>query len=293
MANVTAALVNDLRKRTGAGIMECKKALLATDGDIDAAADELRKSGIAKADKRSARVAAEGVILLAISDDRKSASLLEVNCETDFVARDQQFQEFTKMLVANCDSDTLDVASLLAKKDASGKSLEESRCELVAKIGENIQLRRMASITSNNPLGVYQHGERIAACVSLSVDEADLAKDIAMHVAATKPEAIDESGLNADVLAKEREVYLTRAKESGKPEAILDKIVSGQVAKFIAEHTLLGQPFIKDTDQTVAALLSSKNAKVDAFIRLEVGEGIEKEEQDFAAEVQAQIKDSD
>ena len=294
MSEITASMVKTLRERTGAGIMDCKKALAECSGDMEAAIDYLRKSGQAKAVKREGKVTAEGVVAVAQHASQKQAYLLEINCETDFVARDHQFKAFTEQLIQACSEHSFaTIEELLAHKTEAGSSLEEVRCELVAKIGENIQVRRMQHISSEHPLGVYQHGDRIAACVSLNINDPALGKDLAMHITASNPAAISEAELDAALIAKERDIFVTQALQSGKPEAIIDKIVAGQIAKFVNAQTLVGQPFIKDPDQTVANLLKSHAATVTAFIRLEVGEGIEKEEQDFAAEVQAQIKGSD
>ncbi len=290
---ITASMVKELRERTGAGMMECKKALQEANGDMEAAITEMRKRGQAKAAKRAGKTAAEGTVTIATTDNHQQAFLAEINCETDFVARDTGFQTFaticaTRGLAANADS--VDALLALPAADGADKTIEQTRQELVTKIGENIQVRRIASLQADGCVGAYTHGSRIGVLVAIDIDDRDLARDLAMHIAATSPLAIDESGLNDDVIAKEREIFAAQAKESGKPDDIIEKMVTGRIAKFVKEVCLIQQPFIKDPDQTITALLKAKNAKVLNFVRFEVGEGIEKETVDFAEEVRAQVE---
>ncbi len=292
---ITAAQVKELRERTGSGMMECKKMLVETGGDIDAAIEMMRKSGMAKADKKASRVAAEGIIVFRASDDGKNGAIVEINSETDFVAKGDGFIEF-----ANQVADTV-VASQPADSEAllsgpmkgADASVNEARLALIAKIGENINVRRFASYSNSTGIvGGYLHGVRIGVIVELEGGDAALARDIAMHIAASKPLAISEADLSADVLQKERDIFSAQAAESGKPAEIIEKMVEGRIRKYLAEITLEGQPFVKDPDTTVGKLLEKNGAKVIRFDRLEVGEGIEKVEEDFAAEVMAQVKGS-
>ena len=287
---VSASMVKELRERTGAGMMDCKKALDETQGDLDAAIEFLRVKGMAGADKKAGRVAAEGVIAVAISDDKKKAAIVEVNCETDFVAKGEEFQNFANEIAAIVLAKGFTSVEDLEKQSmASGKTIDETRRELVAKIGENMQIRRVETVeTSNGEIGSYQHGEKIGVVVAMDNGNETLIRDVAMHVAATKPQAISANDVDQAVLDKEREILTDQAKESGKPMEIIEKMIEGRIRKFLEEITLLGQPFVKDPDQTVEKLLSSQNASVTRFIRLEVGEGIEKEEVNFAEEVAAQ-----
>lgn len=287
---VTAALVKELRERTGAGMMECKKALVETNADLDAAIEHLRKSGLAQADKKASRVAAEGKIALAVSADGKQAVMVEVNCETDFVAKDDNFNTFADAVAGNAlASNAADVASLMATS-SKGSTLEEARQALVAKIGENIQVRRFQRITTDGILGAYLHGGKIGVLVDLEGGDSELAKDIAMHVAALNPAFVAESDVPAEFLAKEKEILLAQVENSDKPAEIIEKMVSGRLRKQLAEITLLGQPFVKDGDVTVAKLLEQNKARVKGFSRLVVGEGIEKKESNFADEVMQQVK---
>lgn len=287
---VTAALVKELRERTGAGMMECKKALVETNADLDAAIEHLRKSGLAQADKKASRVAAEGKIALAVSADGKQAVMVEVNCETDFVAKDDNFNTFADAVAGNAlASNAADVASLMATS-SNGSTLEEARQALVAKIGENIQVRRFQRITTDGILGAYLHGGKIGVLVDLEGGDSELAKDIAMHVAALNPAFVAESDVPAEFLAKEKEILLAQVENSDKPAEIIEKMVSGRLRKQLAEITLLGQPFVKDGDVTVAKLLEQNKARVKGFSRLVVGEGIEKKESNFADEVMQQVK---
>ena len=286
---ITAALVKELRERTGSGMMECKKALVETDGDIEAAAELLRKSGAAKADKKAGRVAADGAIKVSVSDDGKSAAILEINSETDFVAKDANFQAFAdEVLSVVATSKPESVEALASLELGSGQSVEEARQALIAKVGENIQLRRFQLVESNDSIASYLHGTRIGVLVDSSAD-ADLARDIAMHIAAANPQFVDQDAIPAEFVDKEKSILIAQAEFSGKPAEIIEKMVQGRLNKFLSEVTLLGQPFVKDPDQTVAKLLSQAGAGVNGFVRYEVGEGIEKKVEDFAAEVASQL----
>ena len=285
---ITASLVKELRERTGAGMMECKKALVETDGDLDAAAEQLRKSGQAKADKKAGRVAADGRVVIAAAD--AGATIVEVNSETDFVAKDENFVAFAEAVAAAAkDGGITDVETLSAATLADGRTVEEARTELIAKVGENISVRRVAAIEAPDQMGSYVHGARIGAIVALSGGDASLARDIAMHVAASNPACIDEGGVSAETLERERRILTEQAEASGKPAEIVAKMVTGRLAKFLKEITLLGQPFVKDPDLSVAKLLGDAGATVTAFVRFEVGEGIEKKEENFAEEVMKQV----
>jgi elongation factor Ts len=292
--SITADVVRQLRERTGAGMMECKKALVETSGDLDAAAELMRKTGLAKADKKAARVAAEGRVVVEVAADGQAAAIVEVNCETDFVAREADFSAFATavaQVALMVRPDTLE--SLLAARLASGETVDERRRALVAKLGENVSVRRSAILASQGPLGAYLHGTRIGVLVALEGGEVTLARDIAMHVAASNPAYLAAADVPADVVAKERSIRVDMLKNDeknkAKPENILVKIVEGGMNKWLGEITLLGQPFVKDDSQTVGKLLDSAKAKVSNFIRFEVGAGIEKKKEDFAAEVMAQV----
>jgi len=291
---ISASAVKELRERSGAGMMECKNALVETSGDIEAALEHLRKSGAAKAAKKAGRVAAEGAVVVTERDG--TAVLIEINSETDFVANDENFTLF-----ANAVADTVlagnpaDVAALGDTALAGGaETVESARQQLVLKIGENISIRRFArcAAATGQTLGAYRHGKRIGVLVLLEGGSPELARDIAMHVAASNPTCIEESEVPADLLAKEREIRLAQAATSGKPADIVEKMITGQLRKFVAEITLLGQAFVKDPDTTVGKLIAGK-AKVLAFTRYEVGEGIEKKTVDFAEEVKAQARAAD
>ena len=288
---ITAELVKTLRERTGAGMMECKTALVETAGDIDQAADALRKKGIAKADKKAGRIAAEGTIASALSSDGRQGVLVEVNCETDFVASGDDFRRFADEVAAAAlalKSDSLD--ELLAARLPGGESVEETRRGLIARIGENIGVRRFARLASTGRLGRYIHRNRIGVLVAYEGGDAALGQDLAMHVAASKPIAVQASDVPADAVAKEREIFAAQAASEGKPPHIVEKMIEGRVRKYLAEITLLGQPFVKDADQTVEKLLAAASARVLAFVRLEVGEGIEKKRDDFVGEVMRQVR---
>ena len=287
---VTAAQVKELRERTGAGMMECKKALVETHGDMEQAVDQLRKSGLAQADKKAGRVAAEGKIALAIADDGKSAVMVEVNCETDFVAKDEHFNNFADGVAANALAQAPADVDALMQTRMGNASVEDARQALVAKIGENIQVRRFERKATDGVLGSYVHGGKIGVLVDLSEGSEDLAKDLAMHVAALNPGFVSEEDVPAEVIAKEKEILVAQAADSGKPADIIEKMVSGRLRKQLSEITLLGQPFVKDGDITVAKLLEQNNAKIVGFTRLAVGEGIEKQESNFADEVMQQVR---
>jgi elongation factor Ts len=287
--------VKTLRERTGAGMMECKKALVETSGDLDAAAELMRKQGLAKADKKAARVAAEGVVVTEKSADGRAAVLVEVNCETDFVAREAEFRDFAAAVArAAVEGGLTDVAALGAVKLPGGETVDERRRALVAKIGENISIRRVALQTGNGFLGAYLHGSRIGTLVAIEGGSADLARDLAMQVAASSPRFLSASDVPADELARERAIAIDQLKldpkNANKPEAMLGKIVEGKVAKVFAEQALLTQAYIKDDKLTVEKLLKSANAKVTAFTRYEVGAGIEKIKEDYVAEIQKQVE---
>jgi elongation factor Ts len=285
MAEVTAAMVKELRERTGAGMMECKKALVEANGDIELAIDNMRKSGQAKAAKKAGRVAAEGVIITKISADKKYGVILEVNCETDFVAKDDSFLAFSNEVAETALNEKIsDVATLQAK-------FEEKRTTLVATIGENISIRRIEEL-SGDVIGAYQHGARIGVLVAATGADDETVKHIAMHIAASKPEYVSPDDVPADVVAHERQIQIDIAMQSGKPREIAEKMVEGRMRKFTGEVSLTGQDFVMDPSKTVGAVLKEKNASVAKFIRFEVGEGIEKVEVDFAAEVAAMSKQS-
>ena len=288
---ITAGQVKELRERTGAGMMDCKKALGETNGDLDEAIALLRKKGAASAEKKAGRIAAEGIVQLLISEDASRGTLLEVNCETDFVAKDDSFNRFvaalTQLIV---DQNPADVESLSALIMDSGASVEAERQELIAKIGENISIRRFETLVSGSgEISGYMHGTRIGVLVSTS-GAAELGRDLAMHIAASRPVCIGEADMPSDVLTREREIYTAQAAESGKSPEIVEKMVDGRVKKFLKENTLLGQPFVKNPDISVAELLSQGNASMDGMLRFEVGEGLEKKVDDFVAEVMAQAK---
>ena len=286
MAEITASQVKELRERTGAGMMECKKALTENNGDIEAAADWLRKTGLAKADKKADRVAAEGRVAMAQADGK--AVLVEINSETDFVAKDANFLAYTDA-VAQAALNANDVEALKSTAIASGETVDAARTALIAKVGENVQVRRMARLESANTIGAYVHGGRIGVLVEVKGGNAELARGLAMHIAAMNPPYISSAHVPAEFVAREKEIALAQVKDSGKPAEILEKMISGKVAKTINEMTLTGQPYVLNTDQTVeAALKAAGGAEVLNFVRLAVGEGIEKKEDDFAAEVMKQ-----
>lgn len=288
--SITASMVKELRERTGAGMMECKKALVETNGDIDAAIEQLRKSGLAKADKKAGRVAAEGAVIAAGNDN--NAVLVEINCETDFVAKDDNFLGFANRVAELAlENGNDDVQALNDATYADGETVEARRQQLVAKLGENIQVRRIAHMTiEGGVIGHYIHGGRIGVLVGLIGGDEALARDIAMHVAALNPQYVDENAVPADVLEREKDILKAQAEDSGKPAEIIEKMITGRLRKHLAEITLVGQPFVKDGDVSVGKLLATAGAEVVGMVRLEVGEGIEKEESDFAAEVMEQAR---
>ena len=285
MAEISAKLVKELRDRTGLGMMECKKALQEADGDIETAIDNLRKSGQAKAAKKAGNIAADGAIVIA--QEGNKALLLEVNCQTDFVAKDAGFTAFAdqvaKLALAN---NTTDVAKISQLPYGNGQTVEEARVELVQKIGENIQVRRAEVIEGAN-LATYRHGIRIGVVVSYEAGNEATGKSVAMQVAAFNPLAVDEASVPADILAREKDIIEAKAKESGKPEAVVEKMITGGLQKYLNEVTLLSQPYVMDNDKKVGDVLKAEGMTVKAFKRLEVGEGIEKKQEDFAAEVAA------
>ncbi|NCV38673.1 MAG: elongation factor Ts [Betaproteobacteria bacterium] len=285
MAEITASLVKELREMTDAPMMDCKKALSEVDGDLQKAEELLRVKFGNKASKVSSRVAAEGLISIAISSDGKQAAILETNSETDFCAKNDEFVSFTqKVANAILDSKPSDIDALKTVL-IDGTSVEETRSNLVGKIGENISPRRFVTGTSSGKYHSYLHGGKIGVLLDLDGGDDDLGKDIAMHIAASKPKALDESGISQDLIDAEKRVAIEKAKEAGKPEEMLDKIATGTVNKFLKEVTLLNQAFVKDDKQTIQNLLDSKGAKIHSFTLFVVGEGIEKVESDFAAEV--------
>lgn len=286
MADISASTVKELRERTGLGMMECKKALVETNGDIETAIDNLRKSGQAKAAKKAGNIAAEGAIIAA--GNGASAIILEVNSQTDFVAKDENFTAFAnavaKAALAARETDVAKIAALTM----DGQTVEEARVALVQKVGENIQIRR-AKLVEGAIMATYIHGIKIGVVVAMEGGNEELARDIAMHIAAARPEAISSTDVSPAIVAKEREIAEAKARESGKPDNIVEKMIEGAVKKYLAEVSLLDQAFVKDTEIKISQLLDKNKAKVVQFVRLEVGEGIEKKESDFAAEVAAAV----
>jgi elongation factor Ts len=292
---ITAAQVKELRERTGSGMMECKKALTEANGDMEAAIEALRKAGMAKADKKASRVAADGVIAIELSDDQHTAAMVEVNSETDFVAKKQEFADFAAAIARRVLIDNpADIAALMAMplSATDATTIEDARKGLIAKIGENITVRRFARIESSNPLATYSHGVRIGVVVDFSGGDAALGKDLAMHIAAhdPRPVCVSEDQVPAALLEQERDIFTAQARESGKPDNIIEKMIEGRMRKYLAEITLLGQSFVKDPDQSVSQLLKSAGAMVERFERMELGEGIEKKVENFADEVMAQVR---
>jgi elongation factor Ts len=291
---ITAALVKELRERTGAGMMECKKALVETDGNIETAIENMRKSGQAKAAKKAGRIAAEGVIVLSFNDDASQAAMVEVNCETDFVGKDDNFTSFAnavadRVLAGGAD----DVSALmeLPLHEGEDTTVNQAREALVSKLGENMNVRRFSRFEAGSgKLVSYRHGVRIGVVLELEGGDEELGKDLAMHIAATNPVCLSEDQMPQELLDKERDIVSAQAKESGKPDNIVEKMVEGRMRKFLAENTLLGQAFVKDPDTTVSKLLKSRGANLIQFQRFEVGEGIEKKQENFADEVMAQAK---
>ena len=284
---MSAALVKELRERTGLGLLECKKALAAAGGDVDLAIEELRKSSGMKAAKKAGRTAADGVVRTRISEDGSYGVVVEINSETDFVARDENFLAFVNKVVdAAFTGKQTDVAALMAGE------LESDRESLVQKIGENIGVRRIELVSAAaGVVGAYVHGNnRIAVLVELKGGDQDLAKDVAMHVAAVNPQVVSPDDMPEEVLVKEKEIFTAQAQDSGKPPEIIEKMIGGRIKKFLAENSLVEQAFVKDPDQTVGQLVAAAGAEVASFVRFEVGEGIEVEKVDFAEEVAAQLR---
>ncbi len=292
---ISAGMVKELRERTGSGMMECKKALVEADGNMDLAIENMRKAGLAKADKKSGRIAAEGIIGVKVSEDGKAVAIVDINCETDFVAKADGFVSFVNSVTAALlNADHIDTeADLLAMPLEDGVTVDEIRRGLISTLGENITIRRFERFkTTEGGTACYLHGNKIGVIVELAVSDFELGKDIAMHIAASKPVCVSEDQVSADTIAKEKEIFLAQQEEKikGKPADIIEKMVTGRVSKFLAEVTLLGQPFIKDDKITVGKLVESKGNKAIRFIRFEVGEGIEKKEENFAEEVMAQVR---
>jgi elongation factor Ts len=291
--SITAKLVKELRERTGAGMMECKKALVEAGGDIESAIESMRKSGQAKAAKKSGRIAAEGLIAIKTDQDHKIAIMIEVNSETDFAARDPNFVQFAEQAaVLGLEYRTEDITALLATKVRNDGeiSVAQKLEALVAKIGENIKIRRLVLAKSEGLLAAYCHGGKIGVLVELAKPDMELGHDIAMHIAASKPEVIFPENIPAAAVDKEKEIFMAQAAQSGKPADILEKMVVGRIKKFLNEVSLVRQSFVKNPDLTVGDLLKQKNNQVLSFIRYEVGEGIEKQEVDFAQEVMSQVE---
>lgn len=291
---ISAAMVMKLRERTGAGMMECKKFLIATNGDIEQAITEMRKAGQAKADKKADRVAAEGVIVIAKSADAQRAVMIEINSETDFVARDENFTTFANQVAETAlHSGAADIIALASKPLLeSDRTVEQARQELVAKIGENIKLRRLQMVQCvGGVIGCYLHGTRIGVLAALKNGSETLAKDIAMHIAASRPLVVNRDQVSAEAIENEREIFTAQARESGKPQEIIAKMIEGRISKFIDEVSLLGQPYVKDPNIKVGQLMKEKGAEVISFTRFEVGEGIEKKEDNFVEEVMAQVRE--
>jgi elongation factor Ts len=288
--NITADAVKALRERTGAGMMECKKALIETGGDLDAAAELMRKAGLAKADKKAGRVAAEGVVVTQTSGPGTAAVIVEVNSETDFVARQDDFQRFAADVAAAALAAGADTLEAVLALPLPGGTVDEVRRSLVARIGENIGVRRVARLSAPTRVGSYVHGSRIGVLVGLEGGDEALARDLAMHVAAASPQYVSPADVPAATVDKEREILSAQAAGEGKPAEIVAKMVEGRLRKYLAEICLTGQPFVKDPDVTVEKLLKSAGARVTGFIRFEVGEGIEKKQENFADEVMAQVK---
>lgn len=290
---ITAALVKELRERTGAGMMECKNFLVETNGDIDKAIEAMRKQGVMKAAKREGKITAEGIILMQVSSDKRYAVIVEVNCETDFVARGDDFKQFAQLIAERALAiKANDVNSVLnaVVSDDNPTTIETIRTQLVAKIGENINLRRIHLMIAEGQVGSYSHGDRIGVLVDIVGGDEALCKDIAMHIAASNPIVVAAADVPKELIEKEKEIYSAQAADSKKPAEIVEKMVAGRIKKFLDEVSLHGQPFVKDPSTTVSAVLKNKNADVKSFIRFEVGEGIEKKQTDFAKEVMEQVQ---
>ena len=291
---ITAAMVKTLRERTGAGMMECKKALAESGGDMEAAVEALRKKGAAKADQKSGRTTTEGAISGIVTTDGTSGVLVEINCETDFVAKDENFKGFGQKVAETILAENPESVDALTKLKISGsqQTVDEARIELFSKVGENLSIRRFTRLDAGPDarISAYLHGSRIGVLVHSQGGRSDLGRDLAMHVAASRPLCVSRDDVPEDILSKEREIYMAQAADSDKPQNIVEKIVEGRLQKFLNEVTLLGQPYVKDPDQSVHKLLTTENAQVIEFVRFEVGEGLDKKEDDFVAEVMAQAK---
>lgn len=291
MADVTANMVKELRELTGLGMMECKKALTETNGDMKAAEDLLRIKSGAKASKAAGRIAAEGVIGAYISTDGQYGALVEVNCETDFVAKNDDFINFSKSLAELIATKNLtEIAALNNAPLPNGETVETTRKALVMKLGENISIRRCGRHATQNRLASYLHGTKIGVMIDYAGGDETLGKDLAMHIAASKPICVSKDQVSSELLEHERQIFTAQAAESGKPANIIEKMVDGRIAKYLAEITLLGQPFVKDPEQTIEMLLAKKGAQVSSFTMFVVGEGIEKKSENFAEEVKAQME---
>lgn len=286
---ITAALVKELRERTNAPMMDCKKALQENDGDIEKAIDYMREKGAIKAAKKGGRITAEGIIVVLTSDDKKIGVIIELNSETDFVSRNEDFKKFANDIAKIALDNRLSTIEALQAAKMGGSTVEETRQALIAKLGENINIRRVSLIETEHEVASYSHGDRIGVLVSVKGEE-QLGKDLAMHIAASNPQVIAPEHVSEDLIAKEKEIFMAQAAESGKPQDIIEKMVAGRIAKFLNEISLHGQPFVKDPDMTVAKLLKNNKAEVVTFIRFEVGEGIEKKTENFADEVMAQVR---
>ncbi len=290
---INAAMVKELRERTSSGMMECKRALVEANGDMELAIENMRKSGLAKADKKSGRIAAEGIIGVKVSDCGKAVAIVDVNCETDFVAKADDFVSFVNSVtIALLNADGIETEEqLLAMPLEGGVTVDEMRRGLISTLGENITVRRFEKFkTTEGGTACYLHGSKIGVIVELAVSDQELGKDIAMHIAASKPQFVSEDQVPSDIIEKEKDIFRALSLESGKPADIIEKMITGQIRKFLAEVTLLGQPFIKDDKVTVGGLVAKKGNKAIRFIRFEVGEGIEKKEENFAEEVMAQVR---
>ena len=287
---ITASLVKELRERTGAGMMDCKAALSDARGDIEIAIEVMRKSGAAKAAKKAGRIAAEGIISIKLNEN--DIVILEVNCETDFVTKDESFLSFVDSVIQVISNNNVSDVDELLKLNSGNQTIEEANQQLIAKIGEKITIRRFQKASIKNQTGTYLHGIRIGVIVEIEGGCEELAKDIAMHIAASRPLFINEDQVSQEILNKEKEIYTAQAQESGKPADIVEKMVEGRLKKFIKEITLLGQPFVKDPEKSIEKILKSSDAKVLSFIRYEVGEGIEKRADNFSEEVMSQAKGS-
>ena len=293
--NISAAMVKELRERTASGMMECKRALVEAEGDMELAIENMRKSGLAKADKKSGRIAAEGIIGVKVSEDGKAVAIVDINCETDFVAKADDFVGFVNSVtIALLNADNIETEEqLLAMPLEDGISVDEMRRGLISKLGENITVRRFERFkATDGGTACYLHGSKIGVIVELATPDQELGKDIAMHIAASKPVCVSADQVSADTIAKEKEIFLAQQEDKikGKPADIVEKMIAGRVGKFLAEVTLLGQPFIKDDKMTIAQLVASKGNNAIRFTRFEVGEGIEKKEENFAEEVMAQVR---